>query len=124
MTGDALGNKASYTFTKVDRILKRPEFLHLSNYGKRVYNRHFIAIYGTGRQDRTRLGITVTKKVGGAVTRNRIKRCIREFFRTNRDSIHGILDINIIAKKAAADISQAQAYQSLRNIFYRLSSRL
>lgn len=112
-------------FKKADRILKRPEFVHLSNVGNRVYNRHYIAIYNAGfQQDRSRLGITVTKKVGGAVTRNRIKRHVREFFRTNRDSIQGKLDINIIAKKAVADVTHAESYISLRNIFSRLSTRM
>lgn len=112
-------------FTKADRILKRPEFVHLSDIGNRVYNRHYIAIYKAGfQQGRSRLGITVTKKVGGAVTRNRIKRYVREFFRTNRDSIHETLDINIIAKKAVADATQAESYVSLRSIFSKLSTRV
>lgn len=113
------------TFTKADRILKRPEFMQLSTVGNRVYNRHYIAIYKVGfQQGRSRLGITVTKKVGGAVTRNRIKRIVREFFRTNRDSIQGKLDINIIAKKTVADLTQVESYISLRNIFDRLSTRM
>jgi ribonuclease P protein component len=99
--------------------------MHLSDTGVRVYNRHYIAIYKAGLQkDRPRLGITVTKKVGGAVTRNRIKRIVREYFRTNRDSIQGTLDINIIAKKAVAGLTHAEAYGSLRNIFSRLSTRM
>lgn len=113
------------TFTKADRILKRPEFVQLSNIGNRVYNRHYIAIYkGSLGQDRSRLGITVTKKVGGAVTRNRIKRYVREYFRTNKDSVQKKMDINIIAKRAVADLTQAESYVSLRNIFDRLSARM
>jgi ribonuclease P protein component len=111
------------TFKKADRILKRAEFLNLSNTGLRVYNRHYIAIYRAClQQGRSRLGITVTKKVGGAVTRNRIKRVVREYFRTNRDSIQGTLDINIIAKKTVADLNHAESCRSLRNIFSRLST--
>jgi ribonuclease P protein component len=113
------------TLTKADRILKRPEFIKLSNIGVRVYNRHYIAIYKESlQQGRSRIGITVTKKVGGAVTRNRIKRVVREYFRTHRDSIQRTLDINIIAKKAVADLTHAESYSSLRNIFSRLSTRM
>jgi ribonuclease P protein component len=112
------------TFAKADRILKRFEFVQLSNTGDRVYNRHFIAIYKIRLgQDRSRLGITVTKKVGNAVTRNRIKRYVREFFRTNKDSVQKKLDINIIAKKPVADLTQAESFVSLRNIFDRLSAQ-
>jgi len=116
---------ADNSFTKADRILKRPEFILLSNTGNRVYNRHYIAIYKVVlSQDRSRLGITVTKKVGGAVTRNRIKRYVREYFRNNRDSIQGKLDINIIAKKAVAELTRAEAYVSLRNIFDKMSAQM
>lgn len=113
------------TFKKADRILKRFEFVQLSNTGNKVYNRHFIAIYKIGlEQGRSRLGITVTKKVGDAVTRNRIKRYVREYFRTHKDSVQKKMDINIIAKKAVADLSQAESYVSLRNIFERLSAQM
>ena len=53
-----------FTFAKADRILKRSEFLRLSQTGKKFHNRYFIANVCPGRYDRTRLGITVTKKVG------------------------------------------------------------
>ncbi|MFH0730834.1 MAG: ribonuclease P protein component [Pseudomonadota bacterium] len=116
---------ADNTFTKADRILKRPEFIQLSNTGNRVYNRHYIAVYKIGfAQDRSRLGITVTKKVGSAVNRNRIKRYIREYFRRNKDSIQKKMDINIIAKKTVTDLTQEESYISLRNIFDRLSAQM
>ena len=48
-----------------------------------------------------RLGITVSRKVGNAVTRNHIKRLLREFFRQNKD-LFPPADYNIIAKQGAA----------------------
>lgn len=115
------GNK----FTKVDRILKRWEFVKLADSGNRVYNRNFIAVYSNDyNQKRSRLGVTVTKKVGCAVTRNRLKRYIREFFRHNKDSIAERLDINIIAKKAVADLSHPDAILSLRDLFMKVAARI
>ncbi len=111
---------SEHDFRKAERILRRPEFLSLANKGKKVQNRHFIAISGTGNQRNTRLGITVTRKVGGAVTRNRIKRCVREFFRTHKGLLKGAQDINIIAKRAAVGITSEQTFASLRDIFDRL----
>lgn len=73
-----------------------------------------------GGQDRTRLGITVTKKVGNAVVRNRIKRLCREFFRFNKHNITGHWDINIIAKKQAAGLSAKDVFSSLKHIFDRI----
>ena len=106
-----------FCFTKADRILKRSEFLKLSILGKKTQNRHFIAIFSPGRFQRTRLGVTVARKVGNAPTRNRIKRFSREYFRLNRHIITGYWDINIIAKKRAADLLSEQAFLSLKDVF-------
>lgn len=111
----------SFTFTKADRILKRSDFTHVSRFGKKLHNRHFIATFCPGRSKKTRLGITVTKKIGNAAARNRIKRFTREYYRLNRHKITDDWDINIIARKEAVDLSSDQAFSSLRNIFDRIS---
>jgi len=111
----------SFSFSKADRILKRNEFLRVSVVGEKLHDRHFLATFRPGRLERTRLGITITKKVGHAATRNRIKRFIREFFRLNRHNFTGNWDINIIAKKKAAELSSSQVFTSLQKIFDRIS---
>jgi ribonuclease P protein component len=113
-----------FSFTKADRIRKRSEFIHISRFGKKLEDKHFIALFCPGQTERTRLGVTVTRKVGHAVTRNRIKRLSREYFRLNRQHIKGIWDINIIAKKAAADLTSDQAFSSLGSLFYRISGKI
>jgi len=111
-----------FSFTRADRILKGPDFLRLSKTGKKVYNKHFLAIFSSASVERTRLGVTVTKKVGHAATRNRIKRFCREYFRLHRHDLRGNWDINIIAKKEAADLPSEQAFASIENIFNRISN--
>ena len=113
-----------FCFTKADRILKRSEFLKLSILGKKTQNSHFIAIFSPGRCQRTRLGVTVARKVGNAPTRNRIKRFSREYFRLNRHIITGHWDINLIAKNKAADLSSEQAFLSLKDVFNRITRSL
>ncbi len=110
-----------FTFTKADRILKRPEFIALSKSGRRVQNTEFIAYFLPAQDNRSRLGVTVTKKVGQAVERNRIKRHVREFFRLNRHCLSGNWDISIIAKRQSAEITSEMVHQSLQNIFDRIS---
>lgn len=113
-----------FIFTKADRILKRPEFLHLSRHGKKLYNKNFVAIFRPGRFERTRLGITVSRKVGSAAARNKIKRFAREYFRLNKHLLAGCWDINLTAKRAAAGLSSDQAFLSLKDIFDRISGSL
>jgi len=110
-----------FSFTKADRILKRSEFIALSKLGRKVQNTDFVAYFLPGQHDQSRLGITVTKKVGQAVERNRIKRLVREFFRLNRHSLSGRWDINVIAKRQSAAISSEKAFRSLQNLFDRIS---
>lgn len=52
----------------------------------------------------TRLGITITRKIGNAVTRNRIKRLVREVFRRNRSRLPSGLDLVWVAKRQAAEV--------------------
>ena len=92
----------SRTATKPGRLKKRPEFLRVASAGKKA------AIGGVVLQALTRpdtaparLGFTVTKKVGNAVVRNRIKRLVREWLR-----LHGWVptgwDMVLVAKDSAA----------------------
>ena len=94
----------------------------MSGSGKKVQNRLFIGKFLPGSTDKCRLGITVTKKTGCAVTRNRIKRLVREYFRTKRASIKGVWDINIIARKAAAESSSEKLFSALQRIFDEISN--
>ena len=108
------------SFTKEDRLLTRASFINLTGKGRKIQNSHFIAFYSPNHLDRSRLGITVTRKVGSATSRNRIKRISREYFRNNRNRIMGNWDINLVAKKEAACISSDKVRLSLQNLFDRL----
>jgi ribonuclease P protein component len=90
-----------FSFPKRIRLRKRREFLAVQHAGERAHGRHFLVLVkgnGSGR-----VGITVSKKVGNAVTRNRIKRLVREFIRTN-DWVPDSVDVVIIAKRSAAGL--------------------
>jgi len=79
--------------------MRRADFVASSEFGERRTTRFFIVLL-RDRKDGgpTRLGITVTRKVGGAVRRNRIKRLAREWFRS-RIREFGSCDLVLIAKR-------------------------
>ncbi len=112
-------NICAFSFKKTVRLLKRSEFLRLSSFGEKIQNKYFIAVFTTGRFEEPRLGVTVSKRVGKAVTRNRIKRLVREYFRLEKHHI-GNWDINIIAKKNVAGLSTAQIYSYLQKLFDKI----
>src|ERR1700745_707480 len=100
-------------FPKSARLRKRPQFLSLSRSGKKSHTPNFVVIHEKNDCGETRLGITVSGKVGNAVVRNRIKRLVREFFRRRRHELAPGLDILIIAKKTAAALSLASVENEL-----------
>ena len=110
------------TFTKDDRLLKRSDFQRLSKNGKRIQNRYFIVYISRNDLKRCRLGLTVTRKVGNAVARNRIKRLAREYFRQNRHIIKDYWDISLIAKRECIEVTNKALLSALENIFVRIAS--
>ncbi len=109
-----------HLFKKKDKILKRREFLQLQRYGRKIQDKNFLVIYSDGKFEINRIGITVSKKLGNAIKRNRIKRLVREQFRMNRDKIEEFKDINVIAKKKAGEISADMVFKSLDGIFKKM----
>jgi len=105
---------------KNQRILKRFEFVSISESGHRFYSDFFIALAMPAGSGCSRIGITVSRKVGGAVQRNRIKRLAREAFRLNRHLLARPLDINLIARKTAAEQSNRVILQALQDLFEKL----
>jgi ribonuclease P protein component len=57
---------------------------------------------------RPRLGVTVSRRVGKAVVRNRVKRAVREWFRRSREWLGGRLDVVVIARPGAGALSPTE----------------
>jgi ribonuclease P protein component len=68
----------------------------------------------------TRLGVTVTRKVGKAVKRNRIKRLIREAFRREHHALPAGLDVVFVAKRDAVDTTLEAVVLDVRALAQRL----
>ena len=87
--------------------------------GKRHHTRHFVVIIKQNGLGITRLGVTVSKKAGNAVKRNRVKRLIREFFRLNNSKIPQGHDIVVTAKKDASYLDLWKTKDELAEIFFK-----
>jgi ribonuclease P protein component len=107
-------------FRSVDRLKKRYEFRRVQLSGRRIHTPHFLVVVQANALPNTRLGITVTKKVGTAVERNRIKRVVREVFRRNRFLFPASHDVVFIAKRDAKGIT----YQTLLAELQRAARKL
>ncbi|MFI5394844.1 MAG: ribonuclease P protein component [Candidatus Binatia bacterium] len=73
----------------------------------------FVVITESARHGVSRLGITASRKVGGAVVRNRIKRLVREFFRHYQRQFVPPRDVLVIVRPSAADASCTEVAHEL-----------
>lgn len=115
--------KRGHVFVKADRIRTSLDYRTLSKTGKRFTDDYFIVVCRKNHISRARLGITVSKKVGKAVKRNRIKRIIREYFRLNRRYLPGRLDLNIIARHLSGEARSEVIRDHLGSCFKTIAKR-
>lgn len=113
-------NRVPYSLPRSGRLRKRSEFLSVSQRGKKCAGALFVLIYCEGAAEVSRLGITVTKKVGHAVTRNRIKRACREYFRHHRHLLGRPFDMVIIARGPAARAASSEIFDGLDVLFKKI----
>jgi ribonuclease P protein component len=87
------------------RIRKRKDYLRIQRGQRGKRTPHFIVVCVPGPCADNRLGVTVSARVGGAVSRNSVKRKVREFFRLHRTKLQPAHDLLIIARAGADELS-------------------
>ncbi|MCD6353382.1 MAG: ribonuclease P protein component [Proteobacteria bacterium] len=110
----------NFRLRKRERVTKKTEFQIIFKNGARYITRNFIVIIYQNNQGLQRLGVSVSKKVGGAVKRNRVKRLLREFFRLNKGQLPEASDILFIAKPGSSQINYSTLSEEMLGFFQRL----
>jgi len=82
-----------------------------------------LILFLPGRTATSRFGITVSRKVGNAVIRNRVKRWLREGIRRHRTQVSGCWDVVFIANPRAATVGQEAITAQVCSVFSQLSER-
>jgi ribonuclease P protein component len=94
------------TLPRVERLRKRREFVAVQGSGRKLHTDSFL-VFVRARADSVdrpaRLGVTVSKKVGGAIERNRVKRLVREAFRRQKALFPTGHDVVFVAKRSAVE---------------------
>ena len=100
-------------FSKAERLRKRKEFLGVYKRGDKIQSTYFVLYILENGRPHHRLGITVSRKIGRAVVRNRIKRRLREIFRTNKQAVFPHCDLVVNAKRSAARARNQQIQEDI-----------
>jgi len=119
--------RAQLSFAAADRLHRSAEFLRLQRNGVRFQSSHFVLYAGSLDADpaRSRLGVTVSRRIGNAVARNRVKRRVREFFRKEmRAQLPSGTSLVVIARGGAAALESSAISSELTMAARNLSGRI
>lgn len=106
-----------YTLPRRERLTRKQEFLRAYQEGTKRVGRAFVCYLVRGDGQGSKLGCVVSRKVGGAVVRNRVKRYIREVYRTHRSSLESGVQVVIVARPESATLDYRQCEESIRRLF-------
>ena len=95
-------------------------FRRLYYKGKSAGNRYLVIYCARNRLEATRVGLTVSTKLGHAVVRNRVRRRLREIVRHNASCLPSGYDIVVVARTAAVEAEFAALEKSFRLLAGRL----
>ncbi len=104
------------------RVRKRADYLAVQGGGRRAAGPHYMlfALPSTTAAAPTRFGVTVSRKVGGAVLRNKVKRWVRETCRRMQRDVPEGFDLVIVARPSAATAGYEPTVLELANLARRL----
>lgn len=108
---------------KVERLLKRAQFLHAQRSGMRRSGDRFTLLLCVNGLEHSRLGITTSRKVGGAVVRNRWRRLIREAYRLHKAEFPQGYDIVVIVKPKQKPTSMMDVFEEIASQAHRALRR-
>ena len=99
-----------------ESLKKNSDFQKVYRQGKSYANRYLVMYVLENHTEGNRLGRAVSKKVGNSVIRHHLTRLIRESYRLHEDMFNNGLDIVVIARSTARDISYHETESALLHL--------
>ena len=107
---------------KKDIIKSSREYTEIINNGKNIKSKNFSIYYRTNKE-KNRYGISVPKKTGKAVIRNKIKRRIKNIIDNSKNSMQSTFDYVIIIRKGILDLTYIEMEKELTNLINNIGDR-
>lgn len=102
-----------------ERVKKNSHFRYIYNKGKSISNASLVMYTTKNNKQINRIGISVSKKIGKSVVRNRVKRLIKECYRKNKDRFKKGYDIIYIARMGSSKLTYIDIEKSIINLATR-----
>ena len=99
----------------IESIKKTADFKQIYKLGKSFSNKYFVLYAFQNEKGLARLGLSIGKKIGKAVARNKLRRWVKEFFRLNKHGLPGV-DIVIVARMQACELVKANYRDVEKNL--------
>jgi ribonuclease P protein component len=114
--------------SKRGRLSRSAEFDRVFRQG-RAHGNRVLVLYGFPRADATppaepRLGLSVSRRVGGAVERNHVKRLLREAFEHEAERLPAAHDVVIVARPEARLVAERDGLEGIRSALAELIDQL
>lgn len=104
-------------------LKKNKEYRHVYNRGKSFVDRYLVIYYLSNNLDFCRFGFTVSKKIGNAVTRNRVRRLLKEVCRLNSNVFTGGFDLVLVARRGIVDLDYRRVEESVLKLIKKVYKR-
>ena len=98
------------------RVKREKDFKEIFQYGTSFANRKFVVYQLENQKSHFRVGLSVSKKLGNAVTRNQIKRRIRHILLSVREHLADNVDFIVIARKGVESLDYAEMEKNLLHV--------
>ncbi|NMO94182.1 ribonuclease P protein component [Paenibacillus lemnae] len=104
------------------RLRNRADFSRVYRHGKSFANHQFVVYWFRKKEvEQFRAGVSVSKKVGNAVVRNRMRRLVKEIVRHHQDEIIEHIDLIFIVRKGALNKTYQELEKSVLHVLRKSS---